>query len=172
MKPVATETILFRSPSPQDVYCYSPSICRGEAGRLVASFDLGGAGVAGLEGPKSDSGDFGLANQLRIHVSDDRGVTWRETAQLPMMHTRLFRAGGRLYALGQSGRLLISASCDNGESWSAPAVIGRADVPAVKARGKPSANIADSTATYRRQRGSIFPIFSKCGRKRRRGSSR
>ena len=123
MKPVATETILFRSPSPQDVYCYSPSICRGEAGRLVASFDLGGAGVAGLEGPNSDSGDFGLANQRRIHVSDDRGVTWREPAQLPMMHTRLFRAGGRLSALGQSGRLLISASCDNGESWSAPAVI-------------------------------------------------
>ena len=123
LKPVATESILFRSPSPQDTFCYSPSICCGASGRLIASFDLGGAGVARLEGPKSDNGDFGLANQLRILVSDDRGATWRETARLPMMHTRLFRAGGRLYALGQSGRLLISASSDNGESWSSPAVL-------------------------------------------------
>lgn len=123
LKPVATESILFRSPSSQDIFCYSPSICCGVSGRLIASFDLGGAGVDRLDGPKSDSGDFGLANQLRILVSDDRGNTWRETARLPMMHTRLFRAGGRLYALGQSGRLLISASSDNGESWSSPAVL-------------------------------------------------
>ena len=123
MKTIATESILFRSPSPQDVYCYTPSICRGAAGRLLASFDLGGAGVSKLEGPRSDSGDFGLPNQLRIHISDDHGVTWRETARLPMMHTRLFQAGDRLYALGQNGRLLISASNDNGETWSVPAVL-------------------------------------------------
>lgn len=123
MKPIATESVLFRSPSPQEIYCYSPSICHGASGRLIASFDLGGPGVARLEGAKSDSGDFGLANQLRILVSDDRGATWRETARLPMMHTRLFQAGGRLYALGQSGRLLISVSSDNGETWSEPTVL-------------------------------------------------
>jgi hypothetical protein len=40
-----------------------------------------------------------------------------------MMHEILFKAGDRLYMIGHSGRLLITRSDDNGETWSEPAVL-------------------------------------------------
>jgi hypothetical protein len=40
-----------------------------------------------------------------------------------MMHEILFKAGKSLYMIGHSGRLLITRSDDNGESWSEPAVL-------------------------------------------------
>ena len=121
---IADETILFESPYPEDVFCYTPSLCHGFDGRLLAGFDLGGPGTERLDGPRSDSGDYESGNQLRILLSDDDGASWRESStRLPMLHTMLFRAGGALYALGQSGRLVISRSCDNGESWSEPSVL-------------------------------------------------
>jgi len=118
MKMIASERILFESPSPTDVFCYTPYLAHGFDGRLIASFDLGGPGVKRLSGPKSDLGDFGSGNQAKIFISDDHGATWRHTADLPMLHGRAFPAGKRLYFLGHSGRLLISASDDNGEHWS------------------------------------------------------
>ena len=121
---IADEKLLFESPSPQDIYCYTPALCRGFGGRIVAGFDLGGPGTEKLAGPRSDSGDYPCGNQLRILLSDDGGASWRESAsRLPMLHAMLFRAGRFLYAIGQSGRLVISRSADNGESWSAPAVL-------------------------------------------------
>ncbi|MST98256.1 exo-alpha-sialidase [Victivallaceae bacterium BBE-744-WT-12] len=124
MSLIADEKLLFESPSPQDIYCYTPALCRGFGGRIVAGFDLGGPGTEKLAGPRSDSGDYPCGNQLRILLSDDGGASWRESAsRLPMLHAMLFRAGRFLYAIGQSGRLVISRSADNGESWSAPAVL-------------------------------------------------
>lgn len=124
MQLIADEAIVFESPYPEDVFCYTPSLCRGFGGRILAGFDLGGPGTVRLEGPRSDSGDYESGNQFRILLSDDGGANWRESSTwLPMLHAMLFRAGDALYALGQSGRLVISRSTDNGESWSELSVL-------------------------------------------------
>ena len=126
MKRIADERVLFESPYPEAVFCYTPSLCRGFDGRLLAGFDLGGPGTVRLEGPRSDSGDCASGNQFRVLLSDDDGAGWRESrTRLPMLHAMMFRAGGALYALGQSGRLVISRSVDNGESWSEVSVLER-----------------------------------------------
>ncbi len=118
MKLIASEQVIYESPDARDVYCYSPSLAVLPSGRLAASFDLGGAGVAKLPGPKSDHGDFGLCNQCKVFLSDDDGVNWRHAADLPMMHARLFAAGKRLYLLGHNGVMTIAVSNDEGGSWS------------------------------------------------------
>lgn len=119
---IASEKILWKSPDPQGLYCYSPFLAEGFDNRLILSFDISGPGLSAVSGPKSDSGDFN-GNQCRIFVSDDRGENWRETARLPMLHARVFKGGDSLWLIGHSGRLLISQSTDNGESWSEPAVL-------------------------------------------------
>ena len=124
MSIIADEKRISESPSPKDIFCFTPALCRGFDGRIVAGFDLGGPGTDKLEGPRSESGDYPTGNQLRIMLSDDDGNTWRECGtRLPMLHAMIFRAGKSLYAIGQGGALLISRSEDNGETWSAPAVL-------------------------------------------------
>lgn len=118
MKLIADEEILFESPNPQEIYCYSPSLTVLPSGRLAASFDLGGPGVASLPGPRSSHGDFGLSNQARVYLSDDYGGNWRHATSLPMRHARLFMAAGRLYLLGHNGAMNIAVSEDEGENWS------------------------------------------------------
>ncbi len=121
---IADEQILYRSPNPAGIYCFTPALVEGFGGRLLAGVDLGGPGCTALDGPRSAEGDSPAGNQVRILVSDDRGRSWRETAaRIPMLHEILFRAGRRLYALGHSAGLCISASDDNGETWSAPAML-------------------------------------------------
>ena len=119
---IADEKVFFRSSDPQDLYCYTPWLDRGFDGRLISSFDIAGAALKNESGPKSEKGDYG-GNQMRIFVSDDDGVNWRETGRLPMLHARVFAAGRCLYALGHGGRLLISKSIDNGETWSDPVTL-------------------------------------------------
>ena len=124
MKLIADEQILFESPDPAGIYCYTPAILVGENRRLIAAVDLGGPGTAALEGPRSRTGDYQAGNQIRIFLSDDGGESWRESAsRLPMMHETLFRTSSGLWMLGHSGALLISRSTDNGESWSTLAVL-------------------------------------------------
>ena len=121
---VASEKVIATSPLPDSIFLYTPGIVEGFGGRYVVAVDYGGPGTAALDGPKSDFGDFKAGNQIRILLSDDKGRSWRETpARIPMMHEILFRAGKSLYMMGHSGRLLISRSDDNGESWSEPAVL-------------------------------------------------
>ena len=124
MSIIADEKTIFESPFPDDVFCYTPALCHGFGGRLIAGFDLGGPGTEKLEGPRSKFGDYPPGNQLRILLSDDDGETWRESGtRLPMWHAMIFQAGGVLYAIGQGGPLFISRSTDNGEHWSDLAVL-------------------------------------------------
>ncbi len=124
MNLIADEKILFESPDPGSIYCYTPAIVEGESGRLIAAFDLGGPGTEQLKGPRSDFGDWPTGNQIRILLSDDDGASWREAQnRVPMMHEILFKSGNALYLLGHSGRLVISRSNDNGESWSEPVTL-------------------------------------------------
>ena len=123
MKLSAKEEILFESPDALSVYCYSPSLARTENGRLIATFDLGGAGVKDLPGVKSTHGDFGLCNQGKVFVSDDHGESWRHTTDFPMMHARSFVASGSIYIIGHNGVLSIVRSDDEGETWSDVSVL-------------------------------------------------
>ncbi len=122
MKMIGEEKLLYRSPCPDGVYCYTPWICHGFNGRLMASFDIAGPGLSELPGPKSDHGDYG-SNQCRIYKSDDHGENWTHCADLPMLHARVFRAGKALYIIGHSGRLVIAKSIDNGDTWSELSVL-------------------------------------------------
>ncbi len=122
MSLIADEKLIYRSPCPQDLFCYSPWLTEGFNNRLMLSFDLAGPGLPNEPGPKSDYGDFG-SNQCRIYVSDDHGESWRHTGSLPMLHARVFKAGNAMYLLGHSGRLIISKSTDNGETWSDPSIL-------------------------------------------------
>ena len=124
-KLIADEHILASSPDAQSVYLYTPAIVEGRDGRFVVAVDYGGPGTGQyLDGPLSDFGDYKSGNQIRVYLSDNRGRTWTDSgARIPMMHEILFSAGGKLYLIGHSGRLLVTCSEDNGRTWSEPSVL-------------------------------------------------
>lgn len=122
VRPLAQEYVtVFESPDPQRVFAYSPGITRLESGRLVATIDVGGPGVADLPGVKWKRGANGWSWQGRVYTSDDAGRTWAQRTEFPFMHARPFVAGRSLYVLGHAGDLTIIRSGDGGETWSAPA---------------------------------------------------
>ena len=119
MNIIASEEIFFRSPFPEDVYCYSPALCKLSSGRLVASFDLGGPGTGKLpEKCSKPSCDGASGNVCKVYLSDDNGKSWHHAADFPMLHARPFEAGGRVYMICHAGDLQIAVSDDNGEHWS------------------------------------------------------
>jgi len=118
MKPLCHfDHILYRSPAPAEIYCYTPALLRLNSGRLIASFDLGGPGVKTLPGIKAENGDFGTCNQGKVYLSDDHGRSWRHAADFSMLHARPFAAGNTIYLIGHSGKLKICRSLDQGETW-------------------------------------------------------
>ena len=109
--------VVWESPDPKEVYAYSPGICRLPTGRLVATMDRGGKGVAKIPGLRQGK----TVLRGMIFTSDDRGRTWTHRADTPMVHARPFAAGNSVYVLGHSGDLTIVRSDDAGQTWSAPA---------------------------------------------------
>ena len=107
VKPLADDyVVVCESPSPSNVYCYTPGLAVAGQGRLVATMDFGGSGWK-KEEPRG-----------RIFVSDDRGKSWAQRASFPFLHARPFMAGKTLYVLGHAGDLMVVRSDDNGETWS------------------------------------------------------
>lgn len=121
IRPLANDyVVVFESPDPGKVFCYTPGICRLESGRLIATLDLGGPGVASLPGPKADVCTERGSWQGKILTSDDGGQSWRLRAEFPGTHARPFVAGDSVYVLGHTTDLFILRSTDGGETWSAP----------------------------------------------------
>ena len=97
LQPLAQEhRVLYESADPERVFAYSPGLVRLPSGRLLATMDQGGAGVADLSGPKGWRGEGRHAWQGRIYTSDDHGVTWQERGLFPFMHSRPFVGGNRI----------------------------------------------------------------------------
>jgi hypothetical protein len=120
VRPLANDyVVITRSPSPKDIYCYTPGLARLTGGRLVATMDFGGKGMNRLR--KELGTDHPDAQRGRVFTSDDHGKTWTYRTSFPFCHARPFVAGKSLYVLGHSGRLRIIRSDDNGETWSKPA---------------------------------------------------
>ena len=112
VRPLADEfVVVCESPSPTNVFCYTPGLARLDSGRLVATMDFGGKGLKKGE-PRG-----------RTFVSDDRGKTWSPRVSFPFGHARPFVAGKSLYVLGQSGDLMVIRSDDSGETWREPATL-------------------------------------------------
>ncbi|MDE3759826.1 exo-alpha-sialidase [Sinorhizobium meliloti] len=121
MYPLANDlTIVYRSKRPKDVHCYTPGIAITSSRRIVATLDLGGDGVKDLPGPKGSRAGGTRFGMGKVYVSDDGGQFWIERCTFPFWHARPFIAGERLYVLGHAGDLMIIASDDEGETWSAP----------------------------------------------------
>jgi len=110
IRPLAQEhVVVYESPDPANIYCYTPGITRLDSGRLVATMDRGGRGVK-----KCDPAG-------KVFTSDDCGRTWTHRTSFPFVHARPFVAGKSLYVLGQARDLMVIRSDDCGITWSAPA---------------------------------------------------
>ena len=110
--------IVYESPSPTDIYAYSPGITRLPTGRLVASMDQGGEGVKAL--PEVTFLPDGNPWRGKIYTSDDRGQTWTHRSDMPLVHARPFCAGGSIYIIGHFDDLGLMRSQDDGLTWEGP----------------------------------------------------
>lgn len=109
VRPLANDhVVVFESPAPEGVYCYSPGLARLDSGRLVATLDLGGKGVK----------KHGIQKRGRILTSDDHGKTWTLRGEFGFVHARPFVAGKSVYVLGQASDLNVVRSDDGGLTWS------------------------------------------------------
>jgi len=122
VRPLADDyVVVYESPMPAMVYCYTPGLVRLPGGRLVATMDVGGPGVVALPGVVAKDADGkALIRRGKIFTSDDRGRTWAHRGNYPFAHARPFVAGKSLYVLGQTGDLVVFRSDDGGETWSGP----------------------------------------------------
>ncbi len=109
-------TVVYESPDPASVYAFSPGLVQLPGGRLVATMDQGGPGVASLPNMNRD----GQVWRGRIYTSDDGGKTWQFRTDMPMLHARPFVADSAVYVLGHQGCLVVVRSGDQGDTWETP----------------------------------------------------
>ncbi len=110
--------VIERSEDPDSVYLGSPGITVLPSGRLMATLDAWGPGMNKISGPKGTR--LGTMQfQGRVYISDDQGKTWTFKTAYPFCHARSFVADSTIYVFGHCDDLMIMASKDGGESWSA-----------------------------------------------------
>jgi hypothetical protein len=112
--------LIFVSPDPTNVFCYSPSIHKTATSRLITTFDLGGPGVEKLDGVKGSRDKGTKFGQGKIYISDDDGRAWTFVDNFPFWHARIIEIKNVLYIMGHSGDLMVIKSVDNGNTWSKP----------------------------------------------------
>ncbi|MBL9124083.1 MAG: hypothetical protein JNG90_10660 [Planctomycetaceae bacterium] len=110
--------VVYESPDPGKVFCYTPGLCRLASGRLVATLDLGGPGVAALPGLKADVCTEKGSWQGKILTSDDGGKSWQLRGEFAGAHARPLVAGKSVYVLGHTTDLFILRSDDDGQTWA------------------------------------------------------
>ncbi len=113
----ASETIVYESQDPANVYAYSPGLAILPSGRLVATMDQGGPGVREREDIRRDNGRIWRG---KIYTSDDHGRTWQHRSDMPLIHARPFVAGSSLYVIGHDNDLGVMRSTDSGTTWTGP----------------------------------------------------
>jgi hypothetical protein len=103
--------VIDHQPAATKQYVGSPSIVIAGNGNYIASHDFFGPGSS-----------FATSALTRIFISADRGLTWKQTAEVhDQFWSGLFAVKGKLYLLGTTveyGRIVIRASADNGATWS------------------------------------------------------
>ncbi len=119
MRPLANEYVtVCESPDPASVHCYTPGLARLPGGRLVATMDFGGPGVAKHFGTVAGPNGNKLPLRGKVFTSDDHGKTWTARVAFPFLHARPFVAADSLYVLGQARDLMVIRSDDGGITWS------------------------------------------------------
>ena len=114
IRPVASESILYKSPDPKQVSLATPGLAVCPDGRIIATFDVSGTAAEYKKMPGVEQG-----GRCLIFTSDDLGETWTHRANMAMTRARPFFAGGSLYIIGVAGDIRIARSDDRGETWSA-----------------------------------------------------
>ncbi|MCC6145290.1 MAG: exo-alpha-sialidase [Candidatus Hydrogenedentes bacterium] len=108
--------VIWQSPNPKKVFPRSPGLLRLDDGRLIFTLEYSSAAKKNIADATVSA--EGRWNRGQIHVSDDRGRTFRQTHTHPLWQGRPFWAGDKLYYLGHDGDLGIIVSEDRGETWS------------------------------------------------------
>lgn len=113
IRPLANDAVVVaRSPDPQDMPLYSPSILRLDSGRLVAAYT------------QHDKRKNVKHQREEIFLtSDDGGKTWQERGRAEHLQGRVFRAGNSLYYVATGRGMAIYRSKDEGTSWSGPSYL-------------------------------------------------
>lgn len=108
--------VIDHEPAHTRQYIGSPSIIRVKDAAYVASHDFFGPGSTQSHSAVS-----------RVFRSEDRGRTWRRTAEFrDQFWSNLFVHRGTLYLMGTTyeyGRIVIRKSVDQGRTWSEPSYL-------------------------------------------------
>ena len=133
--PVPPGIVIDHASAATGTYIGSPSIVILPGGDYLASNDF--------FGPKSGQS---VSATTRVFRSDDRGRSWRRTAELKdQFWSNLFLHRGNVYLMGTTceyGRIVIRRSTDGGLTWSNPAYLTSqpnfhtAPVPVVEKNGR------------------------------------
>ena len=120
-------SVLYESPDPDGVYCYSPGIAVLPSGRLLATIDLSGPALKDQPGRTTTRPIFNTEWQGKVYLSDDKGITWSHQTDFPLLHARPFVCGGSIYILGHMEDLGLLRSDDAGETWSQVSFLTKGD---------------------------------------------
>lgn len=111
---------VFESPSPTDIYTFSPALCVLDSGRIIATSDWYGSGLSkytpvGYDEPQN------WEYLGRVAYSDDGGKTWKYPFDGPFLFAQPFKSGKDVYIVARSSidhSLVVYRSQDEGKTWS------------------------------------------------------